>query len=294
MNILPIHNSWGSTVEFDNPTDFFNYDASKWREMIYDRSLLVFKNMNFTKQDYVKFLMNFGLPWSEADYKYSREVTENVQILDKTYTISPISNHISKRLGRGEMAWHSDIPNRSYKPFPLRSLWMVNNPDPNSGLTTWMNIQEGINHLPEHLTSQIPNIKIQQQSWYKENTEIEYHSFIKTHPITGKHSLRLNYFCDPEKNISDAWIKSVTVNDIPTECKPVLGPYLKHLETQQEMLYTHKWGMFDIVIYDNWPFVHNRTKLEIQEFEERKFYRANVDHLSLSEWNAHRLLLKTL
>ena len=176
--ITNVHNSWGTQIEFDNPTDFFNSGPDTWRELLYKRSLLVFKNMNFTKQDYVKFLMNFGSLWTENDYKYSNEATENVQLLDKTHTISPISNKISKRLGRGGMAWHSDIPNRSYKPCPIRSLWMVNNPDPTSGLTTWMNIQEGIDCLPDNLKEQISSIKIQQQSWFR------------LHPLQNSH-----YFC---------------------------------------------------------------------------------------------------
>jgi alpha-ketoglutarate-dependent taurine dioxygenase len=289
-----IHNKWGTTVEFDNPLDFFKTNPDEWRKLLYERNLIVFKNMNFTKADYVKFLMNFGKPWSSTDYKYSNEATELVPIKNNIFTVSPISNKISKRLGRGEMAWHSDIPNRSFKPFPIRSLWMVNNPDPNSGLTTWMNIEEGINSLPSDLKSQIPNIKIQQQSWYKENTEVDHYDFIKINPYTNRKSLRLNYFCDPEKKITDAWIKSVTVNGERKECKPVLGPYLKFFESQPDLLYTHKWGLYDIVIYDNWPFVHNRTKLEIAEDQERKFFRANVDHLNDNEWVENKSILNSL
>lgn len=292
--ISNIHSSWGSNVEFENPLDFFKTDPDEWRKLIYERKLIVFKNMNFTKSDYVKFLINFGKPWTSDDYKYSNEATEQVTVSNQQYTVSPISNHISKRLGRGEMAWHSDIPNRSFKPFPLRSLWMVNNPDPNSGLTTWMNIEDGIDRLPENLKSIIPDIVIQQQSWYKENTDVDEYSFIKTHPITGKGSLRLNYFCDPEKKITDAWIKSVKVNGVSQEPKPVLGPYLKFFESQNDLLYTHKWGMYDIVIYDNWPFVHNRTKLEILPEQERKFYRANVDHLNDNEWSNNKTILRSL
>jgi alpha-ketoglutarate-dependent taurine dioxygenase len=250
--------------------------------------------MDFSKQDYAKFGMRFGKLWSRDDYKYSRESQESIKIKNFDFILSPISNKISPRLGQHEMQWHSDIPNKNHKPFPIRSLWMVNNPNPESGLTTWLNIEDGLTQLPSTLSDQIPNIKIIQQSWYEEATEIQEFDFIKTHPVTNKSSLRLNFFCDAEKNITDAWIKNVSVNGTLTECRPVLGPYLKFLENQQSLRYTHKWDTYDIVIYDNWPFVHNRTQLDLEPGQERLFYRINIDHLIDVAYTTHKQLIKFL
>jgi alpha-ketoglutarate-dependent taurine dioxygenase len=294
MKLTNIHNTWGTTVEFDNPAEFFQQDLDYWRNLIYSRKLLVFKKMDFTKQDYAKFGMRFGKLWSKDDYKYSRESQENVKINNFDFILSPISNKISPRLGQVEMQWHADIPNRNRNPFPIRSLWMVDNPNPEAGLTTWLNIEDGLEQLPSILLEQIPNIKIIQQSWHEEDTEIQEFNFIKTHPITNKHSLRLNFFCDATKNITDAWIKNVTVNGILTECKPVLGPYLKFLENQNKLIYTHTWDTNDIVIYDNWPFVHNRTQLDLKPDQERLFYRINIDHLSNTVYSTHKQLLNFL
>jgi alpha-ketoglutarate-dependent taurine dioxygenase len=294
MKLTNIHDSWGTTVEFENPLEFFQQDLEYWRNLIYSRKLLVFKQMDFSKQDYAKFGMRFGKLWSKDDYNYSRESQESVKIKNFDFILSPISNKISPRLGQHEMQWHSDIPNRNRNPFPMRSLWMVDNPNPDSGLTTWLNIEDGLEQLPDTLSAQIPNIKIIQQSWYEKATEIQEFNFIKTHPITNKSSLRLNFFCDPENNITDAWIKNVTVNGILTECKPVLGPYLKFLENQQNLLYTHKWDTHDIIIYDNWPFVHNRTQLDLKSGQERLFYRINIDHITDAAYTTHKQLLKFL
>lgn len=295
MKLTNIHDTWGTTVEFDNPLEFFQQDLDYWRHLIYQRKLIVFKKMDFSKEDYAKFGLRFGVLWGANDYRYSRETPETVNIKNFNFTVSPISNKISaKRLGQSEMYWHSDIPNRKFNPFPIRSLWMVNNPNPEGGLTTWLNIEEGIDLLPANLKEEIPNIKIIQQSWYKEDTEIQEFDFTKTHPITNKDSLRLNYFCDIEKNITNAWIKHVKVNGALTECKPVLGPYLKFLENQQTLLYTHKWDTYDIVIYDNWPFVHNRTFLNLEPGQERLFYRINIDHLNDKAYASHNQFLKFL
>ena len=186
MKLTSIHDTWGTTVEFDSANDFFKQDPTYWRTLMYQRKLLVFKKMDFSKEDYVRFGTCFGKLWSRVDYDYSRESQESIKIKNFDFIISPISNKISPRLGQSEMQWHSDIPNRNQKPFPIRSLWMVNNPNPKAGLTTWLNIADGIEQLPLDLTDQIPNIAIVQQSWYEEDTEIQEFNFIKIHPITGQ------------------------------------------------------------------------------------------------------------
>jgi alpha-ketoglutarate-dependent taurine dioxygenase len=279
MKETQIHSEWGTIIEFENPLDFFKHDFSFWRNMIYDRKLIVFKRMNFSKQDYVKLCSHFGMLWAEKDYEYSLESVEMVDVGHRKIALSPISNKISPKLGLKFMPWHSDIPNKKIKPFPHRSLWMVSNPNPESGLTTWLNIEEGLDRLPENLKSQIQDIKIIQQSWYQQGTEVQEFDFIKMHPITGKPSLRLNYYCVPEEDINDAWIKKVKFKNEIMDPKPILSPYYKFLETQKDLLYTHKWDDFDIVIYDNWPFVHNRSRLEFDTNLERKFYRTNIDHI---------------
>jgi alpha-ketoglutarate-dependent taurine dioxygenase len=193
MKETQIHSGWGTIIEFENPLDFFKQDFSFWRNMIYARKLIVFKRMNFSKQDYIKLCSHFGMMWTEKDYEYSLESVEMVDVGHRKIALSPISNKISPKLGLKFMPWHSDIPNKKIKPFPHRTLWMVSNPNPESGLTTWLNIEEGLDRLPENLKSQIQDIKIIQQSWYQKGTEVQEFDFIKIHPITGKPSLRLNY-----------------------------------------------------------------------------------------------------
>lgn len=288
MNITNIHPNWGATVTFDHPLDFFKQDVEFWRELMYQRQFIVFKSMNFAKSDYAKFCSYFGKLWSVADYMYSREKPEAVEVNGTRLIISPMSNKISRRLEMKAMPWHSDIPNRKHKPFPTRSLWMVSNPNPESGLTSWLNVEKGIELLPQELKDQLSNIKIVQQSWYDQDTDIQEFDFIKLHPVTGAPSLRLNFFCDQEQGITDAWIKYVKIGDQLLEPGPILKPFFKFLQSQPELVYTHKWGLYDIAVYDNWPFVHSRTKLEFEPEHERKFYRANIDHLTSIEWNLYR------
>jgi alpha-ketoglutarate-dependent taurine dioxygenase len=288
MKFSNIHDKWGCVVEFEDPLDFFKTSPDIWRAMAYKKGLLVFKRMTFTKEDYAKFCACFGSLWNQIDYKYSKEASEVLTVNGQRMVVSYISNITSPRLGLKSMPWHSDIPNRPTKPFPFRALWMVSNPNPDSGLTGWLNIEQGLTQLPENLKSRVDQIKIIQQSWYDEGTDIQKFSFVKTHPITNKQSLRLNYYCDPENDVTDAWIKNVEIDGNILPPKETLLEYYSFLETQQDLLYTHRWDDYDLVIYDNWPFVHNRTTLEFDPSQERKFYRANIDHLTNNEWLRHK------
>ena len=289
MNIENIHPHWGSRItNLSSPQEFFNIPADTWRGLLYDRKLLVFKNMQFTKEEYYKFCCSFGKPWDKFDYGYSKEKVDKFFIGNKEVALSPMSNLNTPRLGQKMMPWHADIPNKRINPFPHRSLWITKNPGPDSGLTIFLNIEEGLHRLTPELESAIPNIKIVQQSWYYENTELKYFDFVKKHPLTGNDSLRLNFFNVPETNLTDAWIKKVIVNGVEMDPKPILGPYLKHLSSQENLVYTHKWDTYDILIYDNWPLVHKRTRLEFDPTLERHFYRANVDHVSGDEWETHK------
>jgi alpha-ketoglutarate-dependent taurine dioxygenase len=275
MILKNIHDQWGTVIEFDSPFEVFNHDKNHWRSMLYERKLIVFKRMKFRRVDYANFCSFFGNLWSKEDYKYSHERTEEVE---GGRIISPISNLTAPRLGQNEMQWHSDIPNKKDKPFPIRTIWMVKNPNPDSGLTSWLNVEEGLATLPSELKSQLDSIKIIQQSWWAKDTDIQELDFVKTHPVTGQQSLRLNFFCDPERNITDAWIRNVKIDGKLLNPRDTLAPFFKHLESCLELNYTHRWDDFDIVVYDNWSFVHNRTKLEFDPKLERLMYRTNIDH----------------
>jgi alpha-ketoglutarate-dependent taurine dioxygenase len=287
MKLTPIKESWGTEVEFSNPREFFQQDPHTWRTMIYDRHLIIFKRMNFELLDYMKFTHWFGQPWTEDAYRYSRELSTTLKDGDQTYVTSEFSNRLisTKRIGLIEMPWHSDIPNRRERPFPHRSLWIVKNPNPEqSGKTKWLNVNlpQCERYLSPRLLDLLPRVTVKQQSWYNQGTDEQMHSFIKVHPVTGERSIRLNYYNDPSKNIHNAWIKEVYIDGkLQADCS-LIGEYIEHLLQFEELVHYHQWDTYDIAIYDNYPFVHGRTALILNN-EERKFYRTNIDHCDLKD-----------
>ena len=283
-----MHDAWGSIVELNNPMDFFNQPNNYWRSMLYERKLLIFKKMTFSLLDYAKFGHHFGKPWSPDDYIYSREKSIAVPDIDDTHYVTEFSNiiHSTKVIGNGIMPFHADIPNRSFKPFPHRSIWIVKNPNNMiSGHTHWLNIEDGIKLLSPELQSLAQRIQVLQQSWYTMNTDEGLYDFIKIHPVTGKVSLRLNYYVT--KTSPNAWIKEVYVDGIKQSDCSLIQLYIDELLKCPALFYQHIWDMNDIAIYDNYSFVHGRTALilgDALDNNERKFYRMNIDHMTNDEF----------
>jgi len=288
MRIENIHDNWGSKIYLDSPQEFFEYSADYWRNLMYERKLIFFKQVQFTKEEYALFSLMFGRPWNGPEYAYSRESIEPVNTKHGPLFISPFNNKNITAIDEREMPWHSDIPNRSYRPFPFRSLWITENPNPEvSGITRWLNLEEGINYLTPEMTALIPITKVIQQSWYDEGTDLQEHDMLKIHPITGKESLRLNYYnWGP---LTNAWIKDVKIDgELQGHCF-LIRQWLFHLQQIENLKYHHKWDLYDIAIYDNWTFLHARSALTFDTKKYiRNFYRINIDHLSEEDWAVHK------
>jgi len=302
MRLTNIFEQWGTIVEFDDPMDFFKEEKGFWRKMAYDRKLVVFKKMDFGPANYGRFSHHFGSPWNEEDYKYSHERSYQVSDSTGSYTLTKFSNKTTATSGPRvisllEMPWHADIPNRSYKPFPFRSLWMGNNPNTlTSGRTQWLNVEDCIENLPQDLKDLIPRITVKQQSWYDGGaSDVGIHNFLKIHPITGTPSLRLNYYVGyPDTRKSDnAWIKNVYIDGVEQPDNSLIQRYIDAFLSMENTFYRHTWDQWDIALYDNYPFVHGRTALELTLDEntvlERTLYRLNIDHLTDDEWSKHQL-----
>ena len=288
MIINEIHKDWGIEVII-SPEEIFQQPINFWRDLIYKKKLIVFKKVFFEKEEYLKFCMRFGKLWTNKEYDYSLELSEPLIVNRKLFFISPFSNRLASKIGNKEMPWHADIPNRSSAPFPFRSLWITKNPNSeHSGRTSWLNLELGIDYLDKDMIDLMERTRIVQQSWYEKGTDIQEFPLVKTHPITEKKSLRLNYFVEQEnKSSEDAWITGVKIDGILQKDCNLIKEYLEFLSNKKELIYEHKWNTFDIVIYDNWTFVHKRSQVVVGSEEERHFYRANINHCSQEEWEKY-------
>ena len=288
MNITNIKDTWGSIIQLDSPEEFFTQPPDYWRNLIYERKLIFFKKVNFTKAQYSEFSFYFGEPWQRPDYEYSHEIAEDVITKNGPQIISPFSNDLIKKIPADFMPWHADIPNREHNPYPFRSLWITSNPGPEtSGQTIWLNLEESFKYLTPEMLELLPRVSVCQQSWYDPGTDTKEFPLLKIHPITGAKSLRLNHYnWGAQKG---AWITDVKIDGVSQGHCFLIRQWLMHLGKISALTYQHKWDTNDISVYDNHSFVHARTALTFDPTTDtRHFYRINIDHLNNQEWIEHK------
>jgi alpha-ketoglutarate-dependent taurine dioxygenase len=303
MKLTNINDTWGTIVEFSDPYEFFSQPKGYWRNIAYERKLVIFKKMAFKDVDYGRFSYHIGMPWTKEEYKYSHENAIEVTDNEKKYVITKfnslgIPTRGPRQISLNEMPWHADIPNRSFKPFPFRSLWMGSRSRiETSGQTQWLNIEDSIDSLSDKLKNLIPRIKIKQQSWYDGGrSDVDIHDFIKIHPITGRKSLRLNYYVGYPlvKNSQNAWIKNVYIDGIEQPDNSLIQEYIDDILKIPNMYYKHSWDIWDIALYDNYPFIHGRSSIQFDlnsntNTSDRILYRINIDHVADKDWENHTL-----
>ena len=271
-----IYNDWGSV--FQGPFDWVRRTPpGSLMKMLYERKLLIFKKIRLDEYSMWGMCKKFGQPWNADQYKYSHEKWMPIQMNDgRTEYISAISNKISKRLGDKEMPWHADIPNAVSYAFPIRAIWMKTCPNPQAGFTIWMNTPKAMKSVNEDLQKRWGMHRIVQQSWYDPGTDLQEFPSMMCHPITGEYCPRVNYHVDDEQK--EGWIVDTKLGG-ETQGTGIVAEMLSKMEQQKDCVYEHHWDELDLVLYDNYSFVHRRTALEIDDGLERLMYRVNIDHV---------------
>jgi len=277
MNITPLRPKWGLVVEATKD-EVFSAPDGHWRNLGYEHDLILFKGLGkLTNAEYYRLISYFGKPWEAEEYKYSKEIVDHFDEDGVKGCLSRFSNLTSK-LGTRKLPWHSDIPNSGAASFPWRSLYMTKNPNPQGGLTSWMNLMlDNIQPTPEELDL-FNRMSVTNQSWLRVDGDgFITQDFVKADPVTGRKSIRANYFV-AENSGPTAWIKNTYIDGIEVDNMATLGPLYKKLSLREDLTYTHQWDLYDFIIYNNCSFMHRRTKLDLNDGEEREFIRANIHH----------------
>jgi alpha-ketoglutarate-dependent taurine dioxygenase len=275
MQIKNIFPGWGT--EFTDMSDIFEQDTRELRKILYDRKMLVFHAPEWDKLTYWKFCQLWGVPWTGKNYHDSTEkweiVTDPENPSDPKF-ITSISNKISKRLGDKEMPWHADIANRvdGGIQFPHRIIYMKTVPNPAAGLTVWLDMERAYPEVHPTLRKRWEARTVVQQNWHHLGKDIIEWPSMKQQPITGRWSPRCNFH-----GVTDSWIIDTKLNG-KSMGTGIVEELMEAMAAVPECVYTHTWAPNDMVLYDNWPFVHRRTFLDLKAEDERLMWRCNIEH----------------
>jgi len=274
MEIKNIFNDWGT--EFTDMSDLSAQDPRELKKLLYDRKMLVFHAPNWTKLEYWNFLSLWGQPWNALDYQKSTEKWEPIRdpVTGAIRYITQMSNKISKRLVDYEMPWHADIANRvdGKTNFPHRCIYMKTVPNAQAGFTYWLDMELAYPEVHPTLRKRWESITIMQQNWHHPGRDIVEWPSMKQHPVTQRWSPRCNYH-----GVKDSWILD-TKRDGVSMGTGIVEELMEAMAEVPGCVYEHHWTPNDIVLYDNWPFVHRRGELGLDTGAIRLMWRANVEH----------------
>jgi alpha-ketoglutarate-dependent taurine dioxygenase len=218
-----------------------------------DHHVLVFPDQVLSREQQFAFIANFGeiARHGARNAQTKRYATAHViSNLDNAgnpedRSSSPVSNY----------RWHTD---KSYIPVPpmLTALYAVELP-PRGGDTEFANTAVGYAALPEAMKRRIEGLRVVfywgagadksdssplSPADLREHPAVD-HPLVRTHPETGRKALYLGNHASHILGMPEA------------EGRALLDEMLEHT-TQPQFVYTHRWRIGDLVMWDNRCLLH--------------------------------------
>ena len=137
--------------------------------------------------------------------------------------------------------WHTDKP---YHPAPplLTMLYAVELP-PSGGDTEFANMALAYDALPEETKRRIAGLRVAFRPAFDKSLPGAVHPLVRTHPDTGRGSLYIGNHATHVVGLPEA------------EGAALLAELLAHA-TQPQFIYTHRWRLGDLVMWDNRCLLH--------------------------------------
>jgi taurine dioxygenase len=227
------------------------------------QGVLVIRRQALSEEELVAFSRYFGDPdlivrddWRSGNHP----------------AVTQISNMKNSRgrsiggLGSGELGWHTD---QSYVANPATGsiLYMVEMPRDRAN-TYWANLHLAYEALPAETRRRIEGLYavydyVKRQSTYddekpmsaelRRRTPPVAHPLVSTHPVSGRKSLYL----DPTTTVG--------IDGLPEAEGAALLEELNRHATQDAFVYTHRWQVGDLVMWDNGFLLHRRDNFDPEQ-----------------------------
>jgi taurine dioxygenase len=240
-----------------------------WHEHL----VIVFRNQTLTEDEQIRFAKHFGV-LKTRNRPASARNESGVQHGDLTMLVSNIRENgkLIGSLADGEMHFHSDYCYLE-KPAKGTFLYAIEIPS-QGGDTLFLNMYKAYDALPAELKARIEGRRAVNAYHYESLTRsvneanIDFSKqphfaqpIVCTHPETGRRALYVNRLM--------TW----TVEGLDAaEASTLLNTLFGHIE-QDRFVYTHRWQVGDLVLWDNRCTLHARTDFSDKE---RRLLRRHV------------------
>ena len=222
--------------------------------------VVVFPGQRLTREEQFQFAANFGevevhgahRPGAEGKRYAVAHVMSNLGPNGRpTHRTSPAANY----------HWHTDKPYHQAPPL-LTMLYAVELP-PEGGDTAFANMAMAYEALPEEMKQRIAGLRVAFRPAFEDNRPGAHHSLVRTHPDTGRKSLYIGNHSTGIVGMPDG------------EGRALLAELLDHA-TQPRFVYTHRWRLGDLVMWDNRLLLHRAVNNYAVDKHRRVMHRSVV------------------
>jgi taurine dioxygenase len=236
--------------------------------------VIVFRNQTLSEDEQIRFARHFGVLQQRGRPAEARNEASKLKHPELTMLVSNIRENgkLIGSLADGEMHFHSDFCYME-KPAKGTFLYAIEIPS-QGGDTLFLNMYKAYDALPAALKARVEGKKADNAYHYESPTReanaaqldlaaTRHYAqpIVRTHPDTGRKALFVNRLM--------TW----TIEGMDeAEGRALLDQLFTHME-QDQFIYTHKWRVGDLVLWDNRCTLHARTDFSNQE---RRLLRRHV------------------
>ncbi len=213
----------------------------------------IFPNQQLSREQQFLFAANFGEVETHGAYRPGAE-TKRYRVAHVMSNLGADGKPTGRRSAAANYHWHTDKP---YHPAPplLTMLYAVELP-PEGGDTAFANMHQAYEALPEAMQRRIAGLRVAFRPAFDDSRPGADHPLVRTHPDTGRKSLYIGNHSTHIAGMPEA------------EGRALLAELLDHA-TQPRFVYTHRWHLGDLVMWDNRVLLHRA----VNNYEIAKYRR---------------------
>lgn len=270
INVIPVEATLGAEVLGVQLRSLDGEKFAQVEEAFHQHGVLIFHEQHLSREEQMAFGERFG-DLEISDGRTSKRTAVGEPLVVEISNIDAYGNHITHRdhpLTRymaGNEGWHTDS---SYKPVAAKaSILSAIEVTTKGGQTGYADMRAAYDALTPEQQSELEGLQVWHSVDYAQAsvgaTDVTppedpttmrgaWHPLVSRHPATGRRSLFIGRHA------------SMIAGKDVTEGQELLAELLREA-CQPPRIYSHKWQVGDVVIWDNRCMLHRATEWDLAE-----------------------------
>ena len=221
--------------------------------------VVVFPAQRLSREAQFEFAAHFGEVAAHGAHRSGAE-NKRYRVAHVMSNLGPEGRPVARQSPAANYHWHTDKPYLAAPPL-LTMLYAVELP-PNGGDTEFANMTMAYDALPEAMKGRIAGLRVAFRPAFDDGRPGADHPLVRTHPDTGRKSLYIGNHSTGIVGLAEE------------EGRALLAELLAHA-TQPRFVYTHRWRLGDLVMWDNRVLLH-RAVLNYDTARDRRVMHRSV------------------